>query len=148
VSGWESDLLIGLAQHLDNLGVGTYRDDGTAYLASETAIVFGELPPSPDRCITLNLYSAGDAATENLSSPRINVKLRGSPNNTLDVSDLGTAVFEALQGLTHQDYGSAHLAQIGRVSSMPFEIDANRRHVRSDSYRTDTNTPSTSGRPE
>lgn len=148
MSTWESDLLRGIAQHLETSAVGTYRSDGTAYTAGETAIVFGDLPTSPDRCVALNLYSAGDHGTQNLSATRLNVKVRGLPNQALDVGDLGTAVFEALQGLTNATFAAAHLLQLGRVSSLPFEIDASRRHVRSDNYAADVNTPSTSGRPE
>jgi hypothetical protein len=64
------------------------------------------------------------------------------------VSDLGTAVFDALQGLSGVQMGDAHLTDCSRVSSLPFEVDTHRRHVRSDNYRTDVNTPSTSARSE
>lgn len=145
MSTWESDLLTGIATHLDGQGVGVYKPAG--YAATDTAIVFGELPTSPDRCIGLSLYSAQDHPVQNLSTVRLQLMMRGVPNNSLDVGDLATQAFSALQGITALDFGTAHLIQCGRVSAVPLGMDDLKRSSRSDNYEIDVNTPYSVGRP-
>jgi hypothetical protein len=145
VSSWESDLLTGIAQLLNDQAVGVYKTTGT-YAATDTAIVFGELPTSPDRCIGLSLYSATDAPKQNLSTVRLQVMMRGAVNNSLDVGDLATAVFGVLQGLEGRDFGTAHAVQVGRISAVPLGLDSNKRSERSDNYQADINTPYTTYR--
>jgi hypothetical protein len=144
VSSWESDLLQGLASYLAQQGVGVYNPAG--YQATDTAIVFGELPSTPNRCIGLTLYSAQDHPVQNLSTVRLQLMFRGAPNDSLDVGDLATTAFAALQGVTDRDYGAAHLIQCGRVSAVPLGIDELKRSTRADNYQIDVNTPYTAGR--
>lgn len=146
MSDWESDLVQGIAQYLEDNGVGVYRSDGTPYATGETAIVFGELPSSPDRAIGLSLYSATDHPVQNLSSVRLQLMCRGAVNSNLDVGALATAAFSALQGLVYRDFGTAHLIQAGRVSAVPTGVDGNRRYTRADNYECDVNTPYSAGR--
>lgn len=147
MSSWESDLLVGIAELLDGQGVGTYRATGT-YAADETAIVFGELPTSPDRAIGLALYNgAADEPTQNLSHPRLQLMVRGGRGLPLDAGDVATAAFMVLQGVEHRDYGTAHLVQALRVSAVPLGVDDNRRTQRADNYQLDVNTPHSAGRP-
>lgn len=141
MSSWESDLLLGIAALLDGQSVATYRD-GTAYAAGETAIVFGELPSTPDRAIALALYNGpADEVTQNLSHPRLQLMFRGSPGLPLDAGDLADAAFGVLHGITHRDYGLAHLVQSLRVTAVPLGVDGNRRTMRADNYQLDVNTP-------
>ena len=144
MSTWESDLLTGIATYLDGQGVGVYNPAG--YAATDTAIVFGDLPSTPDRCIGLTLYSSQDHPVQNLSTVRLQLMLRGVPNNSLDVGDLATQAFSALQGITGLDFGTAHLIQCGRVSAVPLGLDTNKRSNRSDNYQIDVNTPYSVGR--
>lgn len=148
MSSWESDLLLGYAELLAGQGVGTYRTDGTPYAAGETAIVFGELPTSPDRAIGLALYNGlPDEATQNLSHPRLQLMVRGAPGQPLDAGDIATAAFMVLQAVAHRDYGTAHVVQSLRVSAVPLGVDDNRRTMRADNYQLDVNTPHSAGRP-
>jgi len=146
VSDWESDLVQGIAQYLEDQGVGSYRSDDTAYATDETAIVFGELPSAPDRAIGLSLYSSTDHPVQNLSSVRLQLMCRGNANDNLDVGAIATAAFAALQGVTSLDLGTAHVIQIGRVSAVPTGVDGNRRYTRADNYQLDVNTPYSAGR--
>lgn len=143
MSTWESDLLTGIAQYLEDQGVGVYA---TSYGPTDTAIVFGEPPIDPNRVIALSLYSAQDHPVQNLSTVRLQVMFRGAPDNTLDAGDLATTVFSALQGITHRTFGAAHLVQCRRVSAVPLGVDDSRRNRRSDNYECDVNTPYTVGR--
>lgn len=142
---WESDLLVGLAQYLASQGVGTYSP-ASPVPAGGTLIVFGEMPSSPDRCVALTLYASRDEPVANLSTVRVQFMLRGAPNNSLDVGDLATAVFAALQGVTHHDYGTAHAVDCRRVSVVPLGMDGNKRMTRADNYEIPVNTPYTTGR--
>jgi hypothetical protein len=145
VSTWESDLLVGIAGYLSQQSVGIYNPAG--YQATDTAIVFGDLPSTPNRCIGLTLYSAVDHPVQNLSTVRLQLMFRGDANNSLDVGDLATQAFAALQGITDRDYGTAHLIQMFRVSGgIPLGIDDLKRSTRADNYQIDVNTPYTAGR--
>ena len=57
-------------------------------------------------------------------------------------------VFNAVQGMEHQQFGTAHVVQALRVSSIQLGVDANKRSERSDNYSFDVNVPATIGRPE
>lgn len=142
-TSWESDLLMGIAQYLEDQGVGAYNP---SYVTSDTAIVFGELPIDPSRAIGLTLYSAQDHPKQNLSSVRLQLQFRGAPDNSLDVGDLASLAFSALQGIEGRDFGSAHLIQCGRVSAVPLGLDDLRRSTRADNYQIDVNTPYSAGR--
>lgn len=143
-----SDLLTGLATYLAGAGIGvTYRPT-TPYLAAETGVFFGLYPTAPDRCVALTAYATQDQAKIALSKIRVEVALRGASNNSLDVDNLGDSVFNALQGLEHQQWGTAHVVQALRVISAATGVDDSKRSTRSDSYSFDVNVPVTAGRPE
>lgn len=143
-----SDLLRGLAQYLNDRSVGvTYKPAG-GYLATETAVFFKALPTSPNRVVVLSAYGATDEAKIALSHLRVQFWFRGDPDNSLDVDDLGDAVFQVMQGLEHQTFGTAHVVQALRVSSVQLGIDGSKRSERTDNYALDVNVPTTAGRPD
>ena len=142
-----SDLLTGLAQHLADAGIGVTYRTSTPYLATETGVVFGLYPTSPDRCIALTAYVATDEPKVALSRIRVEFALRGAVNDSLDVHDLGDAIFNALQGAEDLTFGTARVVQALRVISASGGVDANKRSMRSDSYSIDVDTPLTPGRP-
>jgi hypothetical protein len=142
------DMLVGLAETIAGSGIGVYRDDGSAYLATETAIIFGDLPPSPDRCIILSFVgSTSDMTMIPMSSVLVQARFRGLPNDFLDMNDLGDAVFDLLHGATNLTLGSTHAIQILRNGSAPGGMDASRRWGRYDDYLIDLDFPPTANRP-
>jgi hypothetical protein len=142
-----SDLLTGLAAYLAAAGIGiTYRPTDP-YLATETGVFFGLYPTSPDRVVVLSAYVTTDEPKVALSKIRVEVALRGAPNNSLDVLDLGDAIFTVLQGAENLTFGTAHVVQALRVISASGGVDDNKRSERSDSYELDVDVPITSGRP-
>ena len=148
MSGYARDLLTGLAGILNTAGAGTYRGDGSAYLATETAITFGDMPDQPNRCITLATYPLTDAPKEALSQVGVQVRSRGLPGDFLDASDLNDAVFNALQGLQERTFGTCYLIQLLRKSSIPMGMDASKRWETSSNFYADINPPTTPLRPE
>lgn len=142
----ETDLVVGLAQFLAAAGIGTYRPAG-GYLASETAIVFGDLPTAPDRAVGIGVYGAVDEGSVPLSSLRVQFLCRGSRDDSLDPGEVAGAIFTVLQGLQHQDFGAAHVNLAQRVSRIPLGIDEAKRSLRADNYALDVDMPATAGRP-
>lgn len=143
-----TDLLTGLAQYLDDAGTGVTYRTATPYLPDETGVFFGLFPTSPDRCVTLTAYATSDEPKIALSKIRVEVAIRGEVNNSLDVDSIGDAIFNALQGMEHRQFGTAHVVQALRVISAAAGVDDNKRSQRSDSYAFDVNVPATIGRPE
>lgn len=144
----DTDLLAGLAQDLHDAGAGTYRPTG-AYQPSETAIVFGAMPDSPNRVICLATYGPSDDHPEvALGVRRVQVRTRGLPGNYLDAVNLDNTCFDALHGLEHRQYGTAHANQILRLSGGPLGQDATKRWEMSSNYQVDLDTPPTALRPQ
>lgn len=137
------DLLVGLAGELVTGSValmGPQTDPATG-------IYFKALPTSPDRAVALTIYSSVDQPKVALSTFRVQFWFRGKVNDSVDVDDLGDAAFTVLQGLEDRVYGSVHLVQCLRVSSVPLGVDVNKRAERSDNYQCDVDMPLTALRP-
>lgn len=143
----ESDLLTGIAQFLNDEGLAVYKPAG-GYLATDVAVVFGELPTAPDTAVGLTIYGSSDEVKQNLSRYRMQIWTRGAANNSLGASAIASPIFDALQGREEFWLGSVYVIQTFRASFVPMGIDANKRYERSDNYVFDVNTPATSGRPE
>ncbi|WP_076260872.1 minor capsid protein [Intrasporangium flavum] len=143
--GYESDLLAGLAQELQDAGVAVYRPD-TPYEDGETAITFGTMLDQPDRCVTLTTYPLTDQPREALSL--VGVQVRSRAESYLDANDLNVAIFRALHGLTGRQYGTCHLVQLLRRTSVPMGADTDQRWEHSANLYADINPPTTALRPE
>lgn len=142
----DRDILIGFAQLIHNAGAGVYRPTG-GYLPNERAIVFGELPTTPDTAIGLTLYTSSDEVKENRSERRIQVWCRGAQNDTLSANDIASDIFDAVQGRENFEMGAVHVIDIHRVSFLPQGQDTSKRSERADNYGLRVNTPNTIGRP-
>ena len=129
-----TDLLTGLTAYVSAAGI---TDPG----------FMKALPTSPDRCYAVTAYSASDEAKVALSKIRVQFWFRGIVNNSLDVDELGDSVFNLLQGAEDLTFGTAHVVQMLRVSSIQLGADANKRNERSDNYELDLDVPVTPGRP-
>lgn len=145
---WTSDLLRGLAQYLADAGIGVVYSSTVPYQPWDTGVFFKALPTGPDRAVAVTAYSAIDEPKISLTSVRVQFWFRGKVNDSLDVDDLGDAVFSAVQGLEHRQFGTAHVVQALRVSSIQLGADGSKRSERSDNYQLDVNPPTTPGRPE
>lgn len=145
-----SDLLDGLARTIAAAGLATYRSDGSAYQAGETAVTFKDTPPDPDRVVVLSAYtSTGDEPLITLGRQPVQVKCRGAADDALDVDTLADSIFDLLHGATNLTFGALHVAQILRTSgNIPLGMDEqSRRWMRSDNYYLDVDYPTTANRP-
>lgn len=135
-----SDLLNGIASDLDAQGIANL--DPTA-----GNVFFKELPPAPDNAVALTAYSSTDEPKVAASSVRVQFWFRGDVDNSLSCDDTADATFEFFQGREDFTYGSVHVVQALRISSIQLGADPQRRHERSDNYQFDLDLPLTAGRP-
>lgn len=140
------DLAVGFATMIADSSIGVYRADGSAYLTSETAIVFKDMQPNPHRMICLTAVPLTDATAASYGLVLVQVKMRGLPNNAFDVDDLGDAVFDLMQNTRNVTFGSTHAIQILRNSSVPMGVDSGKRWLRTDHYYVDLDFPETAKR--
>ena len=139
---WTNDLLTMFAVHLDAAGAGTWRPP-PATLQDDIPIVFGALPPGPDRAIALQTYGVDQASDDPVNTDGtsgLQVRMRGTPNDITTVNDTAEAVFDALQGFEHP---AAGVLLCTRHIVAPLGQDASGRFERADSYRLMTHHPTT-----
>lgn len=107
-----------------------WRPDGSAYLASETAIFYGQIGTTPNRGCGITLYNTSDDLSEVSGLRRVQLRYRGDPNARRGADDLAQDAFDVLHGLMR--VGGIHLMK--RVSSAQLGIDGNGRRERADNY--------------
>lgn len=142
-----ADLLDGLARVIHAAGIAQYRPDGP-FQAGDVPVTFKSMPANPDRAVTLSSYGASDHPTIPLGERRVQVRVRGLAGDALDADALADAIFGAFHGLTHQQYGSVHVIQMLRVSTIPLGSDDLQRDERSDNYALDVNPVGSANRPD
>lgn len=142
------DVVDGLARMLVTATVATYRSDGSPYLASETGVLFKDLTSTPDRVVVLNAYGTADDNPQwTLGRRLVQARFRGTAD-PLDVDALADAAFNVWHGATNLTFGSVHVVQILRVSSIPLGRDEqDLRWQRADNYALDLDYPTTANRP-
>lgn len=141
----ENDLIDGLANLIAAAGLATYNPSGI-YTDAQTGIFDSAFPPSPGRIVTLTAVPLTDDPSLPMSQILVQARCRGT-QDPRDVANLAGGIFDILHGLTHVQFGSAHVIQCFRRTSAPLGADANKRWSRSDQYYIDVDTPPTLLRP-
>jgi hypothetical protein len=142
--GWTSRLLTGVAELLDAAGVGTWRPDGSAYTAGETAIVIRDIPQQPDRLITLAPYGLGTALQGMADFEQgVQVRIRGTTDPQV-CEDIADAVFDLLDSYGRGTVGGIAVVDIYRQSYTPLGKDANSRWESSSNYYVEAMRPTSS----
>lgn len=136
-----ADLRAGHAQLIAAAGIGTYRTDGSSYLPTETAIVFGGMPPDPDRVIVLGTYTVTDDPSLSDSVIGLQVRCRGLADPA-DVDTIADAVFDLLHGKQAYTAGTVRVVEAVRNSDAPLGRDDNNRWERADNYYLTVHRPS------
>ena len=129
-------LLEGLAQLLADADVGTYRADGSAYLADEVAITLGALPQQPANALALAIYDTQDHPTLADSTVSVQVRSRAAGTTVGPTDDLADAAWAVLQGRGPVTLPNGVRVSTGpsRVNSAPLGQDNGGRWERVDSY--------------
>lgn len=147
-----NDLLDGLAQTIATAGIASYATSGV-YATSQTGVYFSQMPPGAegqppgtDRAIVLTAYSVGDAVGLPMGQIGVQIRTRGTPDPR-DVNALADPIYLLLQGLTNVTFGSCHVIQMLRKSSIPMGQDVNRRWELSQNFVCDVDLPASVNRP-
>lgn len=96
--GFQTDLMTGFAQLLDDHDVGTWKVDG-AYQANQTGILLRTLPQGPDRVIALAAYGVDDDPTLGDDVTGLQITTRWGSGDPRPNDDLADQVFDQLQNL-------------------------------------------------
>jgi len=131
---WTTDLVAGLAQHIADAGLGTYRPTG-AYTAGETGIVLGTVPPVPDRVIVLTPYAATRPLGLADTSVSVQVRVRGPAGDSRAASAVLDPVHELLDGARGLVLGGVRVVQILHASGpAPIGLDSSNRPELTDNF--------------
>lgn len=142
--GRTADLTVGLAEHLESVGVGHWSPTGV-FTPDQTGITTKAVPPNPDRIVALTPYTVTDEVLGHRVQG-MQVRTRGLPGQPLDVDDLDDEVYGELHGReglvlggvkTHLIYRASHGAlgldgehRTENTSNFYFLIDAPTAHTR------------------
>ena len=138
--GFTSDFLAGVAQLVDDNGLGVFRPTGT-YQDNETAVVIGTVPASPSRLIVVTKYDDRAATTLSDSSFWLQFRTRG----TTDIrsgEDLQDSLFDLFHNLPRQVIGNAVVSGCWRRSFAYIGVDSNSRHEHTGNYEFALHRPS------
>lgn len=143
MSGFETNLLTGLAALIAGANLGIWRATGV-YTTAETGIVLDTVPQAPDAVITLSDYVVSDDPTLSDSVVGVQVRTRRAGSDPRPVKDLDGAIFDLLQGMPATTLvGGVHIVSCFRRSGTSMGQDANNRWGRSSNYYVTTHRPST-----
>ena len=143
MSGFQTDLLTGLAVYLQMNSIGTWNTSG-AYTSAQTGIVLGNIPQSPDRIITLTAYDVSDSPNLSDSVIGVQVRCRWAGADPRPVDDLADLIFNLLHGANHLTLSTAVvIVQCLRQSATTLGQDANGRWSNVANYYMTVHRPST-----
>lgn len=135
----ETDLVLGVAGVLVAAGIGVRNDAGT-YAADDVAIIVGDFPQDPAQIIALTPYVVSDDSDLNDSILAVQVMLRGT-SDLRSVLDRSAAIFNELERLENQTFGSVNVACMWRQTGHLDGKDDSQRWMRSENYYCRVNWP-------
>ena len=144
MSGFQTDLLTGLASYLSLAGVGITWSPLGAYRPLQTGVVLGNVPQTPDRIITLTAYGISDSPNLSTSVIGVQVRCRWEGEDKRPSDDLTDAIFNLLHGMTNTTLQTGvQIVQCLRISG-PASLgqDDNRRWANSSNYAVTVSRPS------
>ena len=143
MSGFQTDLLTGLAVYLaENIAGVTWSPNGT-YGVAATGIVLGNIPQTPDRCITLTAYGVSDSPALSDSVIGVQVRCRWDLADPRPVDDLADSIFDLLHGNTALALSTGvTIVQCLRNSATSLGQDANGRWSQVANYYATCHRPS------
>ncbi|MGW2062805.1 minor capsid protein [Streptomyces sp. NPDC001937] len=127
------DLVDGLAQLLDEAGVGTYDVDGV-FKADDTAITDTALPSATDRAVVLAAYFTQEYTTLTDCTVLLQVRTRAGADPR-DVARLDGQAHTVLHASGPFTFGTARVLLINRVSAAYLGPDQQGRHERTSNYQ-------------
>lgn len=130
----DKEMLVVLLARLAAQGVGVWRPTGPVYAQSETGLYYGSIGSQTVRGVALARYGRADFVPGDfyaVKTRRVQVRLRGLPNNPGDADDLAEAVDDVLQGMSRH----AGINYVVRLNGPnPLGTDGNGRSEHSLNY--------------
>lgn len=137
--GHTSQILTGLAELMEQAGLGVYRSDEVIH-DYEAGIFLHRLPESPDRAYVLTPYPVEDTGLTDVIDA-IQIRMRAGPNPT-DVLDMADAVRNLLHMRESTTLGDVHVSLIWRESQGQMGQDSHGREELTSNYYARSNRPS------
>ncbi|MEU4178201.1 minor capsid protein [Streptomyces sp. NPDC026589] len=134
------DLIEGLAELLDEQGLGTYGPPDEPYPTTGTAIVLGVMPTLPDRVLCLTPYPIEDTGGPEATTA-VQVRMRAG-RDPRAVYNLADALFGVLHGREYFRLRTVPVGLMWRASEAPLGLDANGRMELTANYYARTTRPS------
>lgn len=143
MSGAQTDFLVGLAVYLQTAGIGTWNTSGV-YTSTQTGIVLGTVPQTPDRVITLTAYGVADDPSLSDSVMGLQVRSRWGGQDPRPTDDLADSIFTLLHGLTHVTLSTGiKIVECLRISAITLGQDENLRWCHVQNFHVTIHRPST-----
>lgn len=135
-----SDALRGVAQHLEDAGIGTWSTT-TAYVSTDTAVALKALPTTPDRAIAVSVIADLEVYSPQIVL-RVQITTRESADKPSDaVDDLADDVIAVMHGVRNAWWGALWVSRCSHFSTAPLGADEAGRQERSDNFRIITTRP-------
>lgn len=135
MSGLKTNLCIGIAELLNDRGIGTYStSEAFDPDLSLPLIRIARVPDEPSRLITLTAYPVSDDTGVPNSVVMLQVRCRWSGRDPRPVDDLDDQVFAALQQYSGTLSTGVRVAYINRVSGASLGEDERERRSLSSNY--------------
>lgn len=128
------DLMAGVAQLLEDAGVGTWQESGVYAADAVRPIYIRAMPASPHRLITVSHYPVSQTAWTSDTVEGIQIRTRGPADDPRPADDDADAVRAALDGLEHVVVGGHHVSLIVWQSGAVMGQDDNRRWEMSQNF--------------
>ena len=142
MTGYQTNLLTGVAQLLAAASVGTWSPSGT-YASSDVAIVLKVIPETPDTIIALSTYPVSSDPSLSDSVTGLQILTRSAGQDPRAVDDLADLIFDQIHGLRDTTLGTGiRLVQCLHHGGGSLGQDALQRWSRSDNYYVTTHRPS------
>jgi hypothetical protein len=138
---YTADVVEGLAELLDEHGLGTYGPPDEPYPTESMAIVLGFMPAAPDAVLCLTPYPVEDTgSTDAITAVQVRMRAGRDPRDVYRVAD---AVCDLLHGREHFRLRGVPVALMWRQSETQLGLDSNGRMELSANYyaRTTRATP-------
>lgn len=142
MSGYQTNLLTGIAELLADASVGTWNPTA-AYAPTDKAIVLKVIPETPDTVIALTTYPVSSDPSLSDSVTGLQVLTRAAGQDPRTVDDLADLIFDQLQGLHDVTLGTGvRLVQCLHHGGGTLGEDDLHRWSRSDNYYITAHRPS------
>lgn len=137
MTGISRSLQQGLAQWLHDTGIGVYKPTG-AYTATDNAIVFDEVPATPDRCIVITVYDITPSMWDDTDIAFVQLRYRGTKQQAADTAD---AARDLLHASGDRTLGGITVSDIRHASSVVLGQDPNKRQERTSNFNVTVSNP-------